>query len=194
LVEWVGPGFFERPTLDVAADLIGRVLRVTSDAGETRGTIVETEAYGGPDDPASHAAFKPKGRAAVMFGPPGVVYVYAAYGVYPCLNIVTETEGTPGAILIRGVWVAGTARPTLGPGRVTRLLGVTLDDHGLSLDGGRIAVSTSRRPARVEQTARIGITRGVETPWRFVASALEQDAPDGDSTPDGRNYRQDRGR
>jgi len=162
--------------VDAARDLIGRRIFVDDDDGTLRsGMIVETEAYGGSEDPASHAAFKPNGRAAVMSGKPGVVYVYAAYGMYPCLNIVTGLEGTPSAVLVRGVWLDGDALPTLGPGRTTRALGVTLADHGRRL-GERLGISAARQSLEVMVTPRVGITRGVETPWRFVAINLTADS------------------
>ena len=168
-----------------ARDLIGRRIYVAQDDDTVRrGVIVETEAYGGPDDPASHAAFKPNGRAAVMFGDPGVTYVYAAYGMYPCLNIVTGPPGTPSAVLIRGVWMDGDKRPTLGPGRTTRALGVTLADHNARL-GERLNVGAARQMLQLTESPRVGITRGVETPWRFVAINLAADMIERDRCEDG---------
>jgi DNA-3-methyladenine glycosylase len=160
-----------------ARDLIGRTLSVRSGAGELRAIILESEAYGGPDDPASHAAFKPGGRAAQMWGQPGTIYVYAAYGMYPCLNIVSGAEGTPCAVLLRGAWIEGQARPVFGPGRLTRALGITMEDHGETICGERFSISASRAPLVIEQTARIGISRGTELPWRFVADTRLMDRP-----------------
>lgn len=140
-----------------------------SSHGPLDAIIVETEAYGGHDDPASHAAFRPGGRAALMAAAPGHIYVYAAYGMYPCLNIVAEPEGRAAAVLIRGIWVDGDRKVTLGPGRTTRRLGVVLSDHGRRIGDGRFAIGAERRELRLACTPRIGITRGVETPWRFVA-------------------------
>jgi DNA-3-methyladenine glycosylase len=131
--------------------------------------LVETEAYGGRDDPASHAAFRPGGRAAIMLDQPGLVYVYAAYGMHPCLNIVCGPRGVAAAVLVRGILLAGAAKPIFGPGRVTRALGVTLADHGARCCGGRFAVGRERLQLEIIQTARVGITRGVALPWRFVA-------------------------
>ena len=84
------PEFFARDTLTVARELIGTVVHVRAGQEEVSGTIVETEGYLGPDDPASHAGRGPTPRSAVMFGPPGVVYVYFIYGMHHCLNLVTE--------------------------------------------------------------------------------------------------------
>ncbi|MGH9176456.1 MAG: DNA-3-methyladenine glycosylase, partial [Vicinamibacterales bacterium] len=105
--------YFAGNVVDLARDMIGRRLVVRDQGRVIGGLIVETEAYGGIDDPASHASFRPGGRAALMFGPPGLIYVYAAYGVYPCLNIVTGPAGEPSAILIRGIHLDGFVRPTL---------------------------------------------------------------------------------
>lgn len=154
---------------EVALDLVGRTLRVMGEDETLDALIVETEAYGGAADPASHAAFKPKGGARLMWERPGTVYVYAAYGMYPCLNIVSAQTGEPGAVLVRGVWLPSEEKPTLGPGRVGRLLDVTLDDNGQLCCGSRFQVGVDRRTLMVDATPRIGITRGGDTPWRFNA-------------------------
>ena len=169
-VEVLEADFFVRPVEAVARDLIGRDLLVRHGDAPVAATILETEAYGGPDDLASHAAFRPGGRAAIMAGPPGGVYVYAAYGMYPCFNIVTGPEGVASAVLLRGVRRHGDERATFGPGRTTRLLGITLDDHGETIPGPRFNVGRARRELAIEATARVGITRAVDTAWRFVAS------------------------
>jgi DNA-3-methyladenine glycosylase len=109
--------WFAGDVVDVARDLVGRRLFVRDASSTTLATIVETEAYGGALDPASHAAFRPGGRASIMAGPPGYVYVYAAYGMYPCFNIVTGPEGLASAVLLRGVLLDGLPPPILGPGR-----------------------------------------------------------------------------
>lgn len=169
--EYLQPGHFAQPVVAAARDLIGRTLVVEAVDGELRrGLVVETEAYGGPDDPASHAAFKPGGKAALMFGEPGLVYVYAAYGMYPCLNIVAGPAGEPSAVLVRGVVMEGETRPTLGPGRTTRTLGISLADHGGAIGDDRLRVTVERRTLVVRATTRIGITRGVDVPWRFIAA------------------------
>src|ERR1700692_348670 len=91
--------FYERGTVDVARDLLGQVLV----HGETAGIIVETEAYLGGDDLASHSAAGITKRTRVIFGPPGHAYVYLSYGMHDCLNIVAEPRGTPGCVLIRAL-------------------------------------------------------------------------------------------
>ena len=150
--------------------MIGRKLRVSTSDKTVRACILETEAYGDATDAASHAAFRPGGNAAMMFGPAGSVYVYAAYGMYPCFNVVTGPVGQPSAVLLRGVWPEGDEKPILGPGRTSRHLGITLEDHGDRLPGARFGVGIERQDLNIECTARIGITRAVETHWRFVAT------------------------
>jgi len=162
--------YFSGEVTTLARDLVGRSLVVTSSERRVAGVIVETEAYGGRDDPASHAAFRPGGRASAMFGPPGLVYVYSAYGVYPCFNIVTGQEGSPAAILIRGVQLDGDPLVTSGPGRLTRAMGISGDDHGLTVCSERFNVTVARLEMDITATTRIGITRGIERPWRFVGS------------------------
>ena len=95
--------FYRRPTLEVARDLIGKVVVYKSAAGLTAGAIVEAEAYIGEDDPACHAAVGPTTRNAPLYGPPGRAYVYLNYGLHDMLNAVTEEEGHPAAVLIRAL-------------------------------------------------------------------------------------------
>src|SRR5690606_10700665 len=108
--------FFARPALEVAPDLLGRALVRRFNDREEILMISEVEAYEGPEDKASHARFGLTQRNEVMFGPPGHFYLYFIYGMYWMLNIVTEVEGTPSAVLIRGT------REVTGPGRLTRYL------------------------------------------------------------------------
>ncbi|HEX5166931.1 MAG TPA: DNA-3-methyladenine glycosylase [Thermomicrobiales bacterium] len=157
----------------IAHDIIGRSLVVRRGAVEIAGLIVETEAYGGVEDPASHAAFRPGGRAAAMVGPPGMVYVYSAYGVYPCFNIVTGPEGEPSAVLLRAVQIEGEQRVTSGPGRLTRAMGIDSGDHGALVCGERFGITAARVALTIVATPRIGITRGVDLPWRFLGTAIE---------------------
>ena len=139
--ETLGREFYTRPTVEVARDLLGKVLV----HGGTAGIVVETEAYPGGDDLASHSARGITGRTRVIFGPPGHAYVYLIYGVYQCLNIVAEPEGQPGCVLIRaveptsGIEIMKQRRPaakgleslTNGPGKLTLALGISRDHNGV---------------------------------------------------------------
>ncbi|MCP9456360.1 MAG: DNA-3-methyladenine glycosylase [Nitrospira sp.] len=164
--------YFLRPTLTVARDLIGKFL-VRHNGGELlAGKIVEVEAYVGTSDRACHASKGRTARTEVMFGPPGVAYVYLIYGMYHCLNVVTEREGFPAAVLIRAVEVEG--RLIDGPGRLCRLFKIdrSLNRWDLTLrqslwfeDRG---VFVSGRD--IDQLPRIGVEYAGEwarKPWRF---------------------------
>ena len=176
--------FFERPTLIVTADLIGKVLVHRTRAGVAAGMIVEAEAYIGEDDPACHAAPGRTKRNAPLYGPPGIAYVYFNYGMHHLVNAVTEAEGSPAAVLIRalepidGVALMtkrrnGGARPLRhadlcrGPGNLTKALGITLGENRLDLTSSQLRIEDRRlRVGPVQWGPRIGITRGAERPWR----------------------------
>jgi DNA-3-methyladenine glycosylase len=187
--------FYERPTLDVASALIGKVLVHDSPAGRASGVIVETEAYIGEADPACHAAPGPTTRNAPLYGPPGIAYVYLNYGIHYLVNAVTESEGWPAAVLIRALEpfegealmrrrrARGTGRSARdftkaelcrGPGNLTRALGIDLRQNLSDLTGSALRIEDRRLPARdVAWTPRIGITVGVESEWRCVAVGSE---------------------
>jgi DNA-3-methyladenine glycosylase len=165
--------------VEVARDLIGRILVRESATGPVGGIIVETEAYG-PDDPANHAHRGPRPRNAVMFGPPGFGYVYRIYGMYWCVNAVTRGEGTGEAVLIRaleptvGIEVMranrGTEDPKAlcsGPGRLCQALGITGADNGCDLMKGPVMIGGDSAQVDVVETTRIGITKAAHLPWRF---------------------------
>src|SRR5215831_2523553 len=163
-------GFYDRATVTVARDLLGKVLV----HGPTAGIIVETEAYLGGDDLASHSSRGLTDRTRVIFGPPGHAYVYFIYGMYECLNIVAEPDGTPGCVLIRALEpVAGLAamrrrRPAAhgiedlanGPGKLTLAMAITRRHYGTDVTRGRLVVREAARNTRIEilATPRIGIT------------------------------------
>jgi DNA-3-methyladenine glycosylase len=173
--------FFARPTLEVARDLLGQIIVSVTWEGRTAGRIVETEAYLGSDDPASHAARLKQGRVEAMWGEPGIAYVYRSYGVHVMLNVVAKPEGQTGAILIRalepleGIELMrlrrGTDRLTLlcsGPGRLCQALGIGLDMHGTDLvTSDRLWIAAGETAEDVSFSDRIGISRGQEHPWRF---------------------------
>lgn len=172
--------FFARPTVTVARALLGQLLVRETRAGVLVGRIVEVEAYRGPLDPASHA-YRRTARSEIMFGRPGVAYVYLSYGVHCCLNVVTERDGVAGAVLLRAIEpVAGAAEmarraPTrrphrvgAGPGRLTKALGIDLSHNGADLAMPPLYVARGpRRRLRVAVGRRVGITRATNRPWRF---------------------------
>ncbi|MGE0458947.1 MAG: DNA-3-methyladenine glycosylase [Bauldia sp.] len=169
---------FATDAVTLARNLIGGFFALDG----VGGTIVETEAYDATD-PASHSFRGPTPRNAVMFGPVGRLYVYRSYGIHWCANIVCGTAGGGSAVLLRallptvGVGLMrdrrGTDRLDLlcsGPGRLTQALGINAAHNGASFgDGLFLALPSEPQPAHA--TPRIGITKGVETPWRFVAGA-----------------------
>jgi DNA-3-methyladenine glycosylase len=166
----------------VARDLLGCFLVHDNGGGVVGGRIVETEAYGGPGDPGSHADRAPNGRARIMFGRPGVVYVYFTYGMHHCMNLVTGAEGAAGAVLIRALeplWGVEEMRrgapPSLrehlvasGPGRVCRALGVGRTHNGTDLADGPLRVLRRRgRPPEVLRGVRVGLSADDGRLWRF---------------------------
>jgi len=173
--------FYRRRAAVVARNLLGCVLVSRRGGVETAGRIIETEAYLGPEDGASHAAFRP-GSRDVFYGEGGHAYVYLAYGIHFCLNAITGAAGTPGCVLIRsleplrgvatmsrrrGVPVA--ARLATGPGNLTRALGVTLRDNRADLTRGVLTIEPPDQPRafRIASGVRVGITRAVDRPLRF---------------------------
>jgi len=169
--------FFNRPTPTVARDLIGCLL-VRELRGRPRtGRIVETEAYDGFHDAASHAHRGMTPRNAVMFGPPGQAYVYIIYGMHHCLNLVTREEGYPAAVLIRALEpVEGSPlEPSHGPGRLTRALKIDRRQNGLPVTRPPLYLEPPATPVRrVVSTARIGVDyagQWAAKRWRFVDPA-----------------------
>lgn len=163
----LGEDFFKRHTVEVARDLLGKKLIF----GSFEGFITETEAYRGLDDEASHACKGPTPRSSIMFGPPGRAYIYFIYGMYYCLNLVTEEEGFPGAVLIRGMEsMDGTLLK--GPGLVCKHVGLTIDHNGCDLlTHSSFFIQEGYNPSTYEITSRIGIKKATEKPWRFKIKA-----------------------
>jgi DNA-3-methyladenine glycosylase len=175
--------FYARDVLVVARDVLGRVLMHDGPDGRLSGRIVEVEAYRGADDPASHAYRGPRQRNAVMFGPPGHLYVYFTYGMHECMNLVCGPAGRASAVLIRALeplegieamqrrrGVREAARLLRGPGCVTRGLGLSRAHDGADLTRGPVWVS--REPAdlgghAIARGPRIGIRVATERPWRL---------------------------
>jgi DNA-3-methyladenine glycosylase len=171
--------FYNRPTIEVARSLLGKILV----HGRTAGMIVETEAYLGGDDLASHSARGITGRTRVIFGPPGHAYVYLIYGMYECLNLVCEPDGQPGCVLIRaleavaGVEIMRTRRPAAhkpedlasGPGKLTLAMAITRAHNGVDVTRGSLVVREpyEAREVDIAVTPRIGITQCADLPLRF---------------------------
>lgn len=180
--------WYARPADIVARDLLGTVLISTIDGVETAGRIVETEAYIGPHDAASHAADR-VGRTQrndAMYGTPGIAYIYRIYGIHWCLNVVTDRIDYPAAVLIRAIEpVHGIAHMrarrsagqkhlpqtalTNGPGKLAAALGITGQQNAHPLDRVPLCITHGRRitTAAVAMGPRIGITRAVDWPLRF---------------------------
>jgi DNA-3-methyladenine glycosylase len=165
--------FFERDARIVARALIGTHL-VTKIAGKSRVTrIVETEAYRGPNDGASHARFGLASRTRALFGPPGHGYVFLIYGMYDCFNVVTFREGRGHAVLIRAVEPIRGVDPTLrtdGPGRLTRALGITRAHDGVDLTRSALRIFSRTSVPKITTSARVGVAYAgaiAEAPWRF---------------------------
>lgn len=158
--------FFERPTLEVAQDLLGKIMVFET----MEGLITETEAYIGQEDPACHAARGKTPRNEVMFGPAGFSYVYFIYGMYHCLNFVTEDEVFPAAVLIRGLMLIDPTPLHLnGPGKLCRHLGITRAQNEIDLiENPLFYLKDSPFSPAYETTSRIGIRHGKDKPWRFV--------------------------
>jgi DNA-3-methyladenine glycosylase len=178
----VKPNWLARPSTEVAPDLVGCTLvRQFSDGNILRGMIVETEAYG-LDDPACHAYRGRTQRNWVMFGPAGRIYVYLIYGVYYCLNIVTDREEVPSAVLIRALqlesvpsWIAQKEqskvhRIAAGPGKLCKVLQIDLTLNGQLLTPSE-SLYLEHRPPQFQpdliQTTRIGLSKGTDLPWRW---------------------------
>ncbi len=176
--------FYLRPTLEIAADLLGKTIVYCRKDGIVAADIVEAEAYIGEDDPACHAAVGPTERNRVMYGKGGHSYLYFIYGMYNCFNIVTEKAGFPAAILIRGVEPVygeeimaanspdGTKLLTNGPGKFCRAFGLTCEQNGIDLTGNEIyLLDRGIRPSQIVTTPRIGIKKATDKLWRFYDAA-----------------------
>ena len=167
--------FFNRSVLEVAPDLIGVTLLVNGVGGR----LVEVEAYH-HTEPAAHSFGGQTERNAIMFGPPGYVYVYRSYGIHWCLNFVCEPKGSAAAVLIRAIQPTaglaamrrrrGVADDRLlcsGPGRLCQALGITRAHNGLALDRPPFELFASQGEVEVVAGPRIGLTKAAELPWRY---------------------------
>jgi len=189
--------FYDRPTLTVAADLLGKVLVHNRRGVRTSGVIVEVEAYIGESDPACHAAPGPTPRNAPLYGAPGHAYVYLNYGMHYLVNVVAEAQGSPAAILLRalepleGLDVmrrrrrradgAAVADHDLcrGPGNLTKAMGITLAENRVDLLGDRLFIEDRKiAVGPIHWGPRIGIRVGTDRPWRaYVAGHTALSGP-----------------
>jgi DNA-3-methyladenine glycosylase len=177
--------FYLRPTLEVARDLVGKFLVYDTGRHLLSARLVEVEAYVGEDDPACHAAVGRTERNEVMYRRGGYSYIYFIYGMYYCLNVVTEKEGFPAAVLIRGaepvdgieIMKKRYANPdsnklTNGPGKLCKAFALTREHNGLDLEGEHLYLEDrGYRPAEIATSRRIGIIRAVDKRWRFFEPA-----------------------
>ncbi len=173
--------FYDRPTLQVARELLGKIICYRSAGGELSARIVEVEAYVGEDDPACHAAPGPTKRNQIMYGKPGFSYIYFIYGMYYCFNIVTERKGYPAAVLLRaaepcdGIDVMKENSPRCrtstiltGPGKFCRAFGLTARESGIDLTGSVIFLRDDGfKPGEIATSSRIGIRKGADLLYRF---------------------------
>jgi len=179
--------FYSRDTKEVANGLLGKILVREFRQGRVGGKIVETEAYYGDKDPASHAFRGKTKRARIMWGPPGIAYVYLIYGMYYLLNVVTEKEGKPGAVLIRALHplegielmkkmkkANDTKNLTNGPAKLTQVFNVTLKEHGCDLTSGSLRIEDGKKEKfEIVSRGRIGVSAGSEAKLRFYIKGDE---------------------
>ncbi len=170
--------FFNRPTLKVARDLIGCYLVRKRDNKVERYMITETEAYDGPRDLASHASRGRTKRSEILFGEPGLIYIYFTYGMHWLLNFVTGPKGYPAGVLIRGV-EEENGTPLNGPARITKKLGLTGIIHGLPANkktGLWVEKGEKINPKFIKRFPRIGVDYAgpvwSKKKYRFVYSKL----------------------
>lgn len=185
LAQTIDRAWFERDAPEVAPDLLGKCLVVDVAGIMCSGRVIEVEAYM-PDDPASHTFNGETSRNAVMFGPAGHLYVYLSYGIHHCANVVTGPVGSGQAVLIRAVEPTEgfgamrrrrVGRPDAdlanGPGKLCQALGIGAHHDGADLLDGPVAIVDDGQPPPLVPRSgpRVGITKGIATPWRFRVPA-----------------------
>ena len=156
----LGRAFYDRDTITVAGELLGKYLVHWSHGVERIGRIVEVEGYLGPHDLAAHSSKGKTKRTKVMFGPPGHAYVYMIYGMYYCMNVVTEPEGHASAVLLRAVEpVKNVDGRTQGPGLLCKAMHIDmrLNGHDLVSDDFYIAAAPKAEPLTVVKKPRVGV-------------------------------------
>lgn len=184
--------FYNRPTLEVAEEILGKFIVFNSPLGKLSARIVEVEAYIGHDDPACHASRGMTKRNRPMFGPAGFTYIYLIYGMYNCLNFVTEPKDNPAAILLRAaapdegcdrmLQVSGKRSATgllSGPGKFCRAFGLTTEQNDLDLTGDLVYIEDRNMKVKnIQRSQRIGLSVGQDLHWRFFdADSTEVSKP-----------------
>ncbi|MDA0755868.1 MAG: DNA-3-methyladenine glycosylase [Crenarchaeota archaeon] len=174
--------FYERETVTVAKQLIGKTLTRKIKNIKLTGIITETEAYRGKEDPASHAAANFTNRNSVMFGPVGMSYVYFTYGMYFMLNVVAKSKKqNAGAVLIRGIYpqdgirimmknrgMKDISKITNGPGKITMAMNISMKDNNQDLTKkSSIYISEGIIPKKIKKLPRIGISKAIDKKWNF---------------------------
>lgn len=176
--------FFDRPVLEVAPDLLGRLVVHRSAEGEVTARLTEVEAYDGPNDPGSHAFRGRSKRNGTMFGPPGHLYVYFTYGMHYCMNLVCGPPGKPTGILLRAAEITGGVELARrrrfaakadrdlarGPARLVEALAVTSADDGADVCGEGPLTVHHGVPAPgelIRMGPRVGLRQAADFPWRF---------------------------
>jgi len=177
--------FYERDAIIVAKELLGKLLVHNSKEGRTSGIIVETEAYMGVEDKASHSyGGKKTKRTSTLYDKPGTAYIYLVYGIHCLLNVVTGPEGVPMAVLIRALepkegtelmkarrGLEDMRRLCRGPGSLTKAMGIGMELNGIDMTGDRLFIEdVGYYPHKIVQTTRIGVDYAEEDalkPWRF---------------------------
>jgi DNA-3-methyladenine glycosylase len=182
-----GRSFFEQPVDVVARELIGSHMIVHGEGRVFDAQVIETEAYGGLDDPASHAFRGPTPRSTIMFGPAGHLYVYRIYGIHWCMNVVTQEAGSASAVLLRAAIIhqiganADLSETPMvicrGPGNLTRILSITGDDNGTDCcaKAGRVVFVRSTNETRsrpIGQSTRVGVSRAKERRSRYFLEGI----------------------
>lgn len=176
--------FFAKPTLIVAKSLLGcKLIHETRD-GKVSGVITETEAYL-HDDPASHSFNGKTKRNSPMFGEPGTAYIYFTYGMHYCFNVVTNKKGIGEAVLLRAVkpiegieimkknrGILDEKNLTNGPAKLVQAFKIKKEQNGISLLRGKLRIEKYKRPKKIIQTKRIGISKGKDLPHRFLVEKL----------------------
>ena len=172
--------FYKRSTEKVAQEMLGKLLVHKTKEGMCKGRIVETEAYFGSKDPASHAYGKKTSRNFLMFGEPGKAYVYFCYGNHWLFNVVAKEDGNPGAVLVRALeplyglelmkhrrCVESVKELTNGPGKLTQAFGIEKSHNSLDLTGNDLFLESSKEKFEIVKAKRIGISKGKEKLLRF---------------------------